>query len=225
MYLVNQNINGWEDFLSCEKDKSYFKELESFLNNEINLYGEDLEIFPIKNDIFKCMDLCNLQDLKVVILGQDPYHQKGQAMGLSFSVPENIKIPPSLKNIYKELKNDCNIDKKNGDLTAWANQGVLLLNTALTVRESCPNSHKKYWNPFTENLIKYISDNKNGIVFLLWGNNAKDKKKFINNTHHHILEANHPSPLSANKGGWFGNKHFSKTNQILNENNMKSIDW
>ena len=171
------------------------------------------------------MNICEFNNLKVILLGQDPYHQKGQAMGLSFSVPENIKIPPSLVNIYKELKTDCNLQLLHGDLTKWAKQGVLLLNTSLTVRESCPNSHQKYWRPFTDNLIKYISDNKEGLVFLLWGGHAKNKKKLIDFNKHYVLEANHPSPLSANRGGWFGCKHFSKTNDFLQKNGKKEICW
>lgn len=226
MELPNINNEEWNKFLSKEKDNKYFDELKKFLNQEITIYGESLKIFPPTENIFECMNICNFNDLKVILLGQDPYHQKGQAMGLSFSVPENIKTPPSLVNIYKELQTDCNLENySNGDLTNWAKQGVLLLNTSLTVRESCPNSHQKYWKPFTDNLIKYISDNKEGLVFLLWGGNAKDKKKLIDSEKHYILEANHPSPLSANRGGWFGCKHFSKTNDYLKKNGKKEIIW
>ena len=222
---LNINYSSWKYFLNNQKKEKYFHDLECFLKKENEIYGDSLEIFPKEDKVFNCMNICDLSNLKVVLLGQDPYHQKGQAMGLSFSVPENIKIPPSLVNIYKELKTDCNIEHTNGDLTNWAKQGVLLLNTSLTVRESCPNSHQKYWRPFTDNLIKYISDNKEGIVFLLWGNNAKDKKKLIDFEKHYILEANHPSPLSANRGGWFGCKHFSKTNNILEKNGKTKILW
>jgi uracil-DNA glycosylase len=225
MELPNINNEEWSKFLSKEKNNKYFDELKNFLNQEIEIYGESLEIFPPQENIFECMNICEFNNLKVILLGQDPYHQKGQAMGLSFSVPENIKIPPSLVNIYKELKTDCNLEHSNGDLTKWAKQGVLLLNTSLTVRESCPNSHQKYWRPFTDNLIEYISDNKEGMVFLLWGGNAKDKKKLIDIEKHYVLEANHPSPLSANRGGWFGCKHFSKTNDYLKKNGKKQINW
>ena len=150
IYLDNKD---WNNFLNIQKKEKYFDDLNCFLKKEKEIYGESLDIFPEEKNIFNCMNICDFNNLKVVLLGQDPYHQKGQAMGLSFSVPENIKIPPSLVNIYKELKIDCNIEHTNGDLTNWANQGVLLLNTSLTVRESCPNSHQKYWRPFTDNLI------------------------------------------------------------------------
>lgn len=222
---TNSNCSVWKSYLNDQKKEKYFDDLECFLKKENEIYGNSLKIFPEKENVFNCMNICDFSNLKVVLLGQDPYHQKGQAMGLSFSVPENIKIPPSLVNIYKELKTDCNIEHTNGDLTNWAKQGVLLLNTSLTVRESCPNSHQKYWRPFTDNLIKYISDNKEDIVFLLWGGNAKDKKKLIDSEKHYILEANHPSPLSANRGGWFGCKHFSKTNNILEKNGKTKILW
>ena len=152
-------------------------------------------------------------------MGQDPYHQEGQAMGLCFSVPVDIKIPPSLVNIFKELYQDLGIQKIDGDLTSWAKQGVLLLNSSLSVRESCANSHSKLWKDFTDNAIKYISDEREGIIFILWGTNAKSKKKFIDDNKHYILESNHPSPLSANRGGFFGCKHFSKCNEILLRNN------
>lgn len=225
MDLCNIKIEKWEPFFNTQKEKKYFSILENFLETEISVYGESLRVFPPREKIFNCLHLCNLDNLKVVILGQDPYHQEGQAMGLSFSVPDNIKLPPSLINIFKEIKEDCGIIKESGDLTSWAEQGILLLNTALTVRESCPNSHQKYWKPLTDNLIKYISDNKEQVIFLLWGTSAKNKKVLIDNDKHYILEANHPSPLSANRGGWFGNKHFSKTNQLLRENNLEEIKW
>ena len=225
MKLPNIENEEWNIFLEKEKNKKYFSDLEIFLQKEIEIYKDSLEIFPPKENIFECMNICEFNNLKVILLGQDPYHQKRQAMGLSFSVPENIKIPPSLVNIYKELKTDCNLQLLHGDLTKWAKQGVLLLNTSLTVRESCPNSHQKYWRPFTDNLIKYISDNKEGLVFLLWGGHAKNKKKLIDFNKHYVLEANHPSPLSANRGGWFGCKHFSKTNELLKKNGKKEICW
>ena len=217
---------SWSEFLCTEQQKQYFSNLHTFIEKEKEIYMPDMDIYPAPNHVYNAFGHCTLDDLKVCILGQDPYHGKGQAMGLCFSVPENITPPPSLKNIFKELKSDCNINiPKHGDLTSWAKQGVLLLNTSLTVRQSCPNSHTKYWLPFTDNLIKYISQNKENIIFILWGSNAKNKKKLINLNKHHILEANHPSPLSANRGGFFNCCHFSKTNSILTKLNKPLIDW
>ncbi len=203
--------------------------LDDFLKKENEKFEGSLSIYPEKQNIFKALELIgDLSNLKVVLLGQDPYHGVGQAMGLAFSVPCGVKLPPSLRNILKELKDDCGIVNtrvEGGDLTEWANQGVLLLNTALTVREGCPNSHEQQWKPHTDNLIKYISENTDNTIFMLWGGNAKKKKVFIDKTKHHILEANHPSPLSANRGGWFGCKHFSKCNEILKKIGKSEINW
>ena len=180
-----------------------------------------------EDKVFNSMNICDFSNLKVVLLGQDPYHQKGQAMGLSFSVPENIKIPPSLKNIFIELKNNYpEYEYSNGDLTRWANQGVLLLNSILTVRKSEPGSHNNIgWEKFTDNVIDIISKEKKGLVFMLWGNYAKGKEKYINENEHLILKSGHPSPLSANKGFWFGNNHFKKCNEFLTKNNSAPVKW
>ncbi len=177
-------------------------------------------------DIFNCFKYTPLKDLKAVILGQDPYHNQGQAMGLSFSVPNGIVPPPSLVNIYKELYTDLGISPvKSGDLTKWAKNGVLLLNTSLTVRGGLANSHKNIgWEVFTDSVIKKISDNKENVVFLLWGGNARSKKKLIDTKKHLILECAHPSPLSA-YNGFFGCKHFSKTNEYLIKHGISPIDW
>lgn len=185
-------------------------------------------IYPNFDTTFSCFNLFNIDEIKVVILGQDPYHTPNKAMGLSFSVPSTEKvIPPSLKNIFKEIKND--IDNmhcipSNGDLTKWAKQGVLLLNCALSVVQSVPNSHKKEWEFFSDAIIKYISDNCKDCVFLLWGAYAKNKKRLINCDLHYVLDAPHPSPFSAHLG-FFGCKHFSKTNTFLKAKNKGEIDW
>ncbi len=202
------------------------KGIESQYQNEIQLYN----VFPEKENIFKAFDYFNFEELKVIIIGQDPYHQKGQAHGLCFSVQDNVKIPPSLKNIYKEINNNLNINYefKNGNLTYLANQGILLLNNTLTVRESQPNSHIKIWNGFSKFIINYIVENSESKIFMLWGNNAKKIKKNINinnQNKHYFLESAHPSPLSANKGNWFNNNHFTKCNEILIKNNKKIINW
>jgi len=185
-----------------------------------------LKIFPDKNNIFKALNLCSIADTKVVILGQDCYHGLNQANGLCFSVNEGIKHPPSLRNILKELQSDIGTVRENGsDFTDLAEQGVLLLNSALTVIERLAGSNLKIWEPFTDLLIKHISDtSSNNLVFILWGNYAKNKKKFIS-SRHKIIEGTHPSPLSANRGGFFGGKYFSKTNEFLKNNNSKAINW
>jgi uracil-DNA glycosylase len=196
-------------------------------------YNGLAEIFPPKNQIFNAFNYFDIDELKVILIGQDPYHQVKQAHGLCFSIAEDsIKLPPSLKNIYKELETDINegkiIENKNGNFEYLAKQGILLLNNTLTVRESSPNSHIKIWKTFTKNLINQISMNCDNIIFILWGNNAKNIKKHINKSRiddHIYLECNHPSPLSANRGGWFGNKHFSKTNNILEELGKEKIVW
>jgi len=216
---------SWESFYSNEKNKQYFCELENFLNEEYNKYTPDLEIFPKKEEIYNVLNISSLKDIKVVIIGQDPYHKKGQAHGLSFSVPNGIKVPPSLKNIHKEIYDDLGINNEGkGNLLKWAKQGVFLLNTSLTVREHCPNSHSKYWRPFTTKLISFISNSTSGVVFMLWGNNAKKNKDLISSSKHLILESNHPSPLSAYRG-FFGCKHFSKCNIFIKQNGGDEIDW
>jgi len=219
--LKNQIECSWKNILKDEFEKKYFNELEYFLNNEIKSHV----LYPEKKDIFSALNLCPFDNLKVVILGQDPYHGPNQAHGLAFSVMHS-KIPRSLNNILKELNTDLNITpSNNGNLRAWADQGVLLLNSILSVREKQPGSHKKKgWEDFTDTIIRKISYHKENIIFLLWGEFAKKKKIFIDQDKHFILTASHPSPLSANQG-FFGCKHFSKTNKILKKLGEKNINW
>ena len=211
--------------------------LKSSLSN-INscMFINDINpIYPPRDKIFSCFNAFNISDLKVVIIGQDPYHQPNQANGLCFSVENGIKPPPSLKNIFREIHSDIyssegefNIEQWNTDLTRWALQGVLLLNNTLTVSHGKPNSHVTHWKGFVSNIIKYITEHCNEIVFLLWGKNAQLIKKYISKEvihNHFFLECGHPSPLSANRGCWFGNKHFSKTNKLLNNCGKDSIIW
>tara|TARA_B110001454_G_scaffold57434_1_gene56111 strand:- start:39 stop:716 length:678 start_codon:yes stop_codon:yes gene_type:complete len=213
---------SWKIILKDEFQKEYFAELKTFLTAEKKIYS----IYPKGGDTFSAFNLCSFNSTKVVVIGQDPYHGSGQAHGLSFSVPIGIKPPPSLKNIFKELHTDLNFEIPNhGDLTAWAQQGVLLLNATLTVRAKQAASHqKKGWEQFTNRVIKEISDKKEGVVFLLWGRFAQDKEVLIDSTKHHILTAPHPSPFSAHSG-FFGCKHFSKTNYLLSQQNQDSINW
>ncbi len=216
-------MKSWDDILKLEKSKDYYKELETFLEKEYSTK----KIFPPKELIFNAFEKTSLDNLKVVILGQDPYHGEGQAQGFSFSTPSNIKNPPSMQNILKEIKDDISVDSicLDGDLTSWAQQGVLLLNTILTVEEAKPKSHeKKGWENFTDNIIKYISGSCEDIVFILWGAPAIKKSKLIDETKHHILTAPHPSPLSSYRG-FFGCKHFSKTNEILKQKGKDQIQW
>ena len=206
-------------------------ELESFLEKQHQDFEGLCEIYPPSNQIFATFSKFNFEELKVVIIGQDPYHGLGQANGLCFSVNENIKIPPSLRNIFIEIKNDIGLNDTNfshGNLENWANQGVLLLNTALSVRQAKPNSHSVVWKYMIDEIIKYIVEFNRDIIFLLWGNHAKMCKKLLTSnsiSKHHFLEAHHPSPLSANRGGWFGTKHFSTTNKILEKIEKDSIKW
>lgn len=214
--------NNWKEFF--ENNKETLDNINSkIVNKKQQLYV--LKVYPPEELIFRAFNLCDLEDVKVVIIGQDCYHGSKQANGLCFSVDNGIKHPPSLRNILKEIKSDIGIKRIQSDFTDLAKQGVLLLNSSLTVHEKIAGSHLKIWEKFTDKLIKYISDYKtDGIVFILWGNYAKNKKKFISNKHY-ILEGTHPSPLSANRGGFFGNKYFSKCNQILIENNKEIIKW
>lgn len=211
----------WNDIFLIEENKEYFKNLTKLVDEEY----ENYTCFPKKDEIFEAFKLTPYENVKVVILGQDPYHEINQAHGLAFSV-KCAKLPPSLKNIYKEIKNDLGINHTlNGDLTFLAKQGVLLLNTTLTVREGKANSHEKFgWTTFTDNVISYLNEHENPIVFILWGNNARGKKKLITNQKHLIIESAHPSPLSANRG-FFGTKPFSRTNEFLRNNHLSEIDW
>lgn len=215
--------SDWEGFLEQEIEKPYFKKLMDFVQHEY----ETQNCYPAFEAIFKAFNACAFEDLKVVILGQDPYHGKGQADGLCFSVQEDVALPPSLKNIFKEIEQDINRDFPiNGNLKRWAEQGVLLLNATLTVRESQAGSHqKKGWEKFTDAVIEKVSQEKEGIVFLLWGGQAKKKGAKIDTDKHLVLTSGHPSPLSANRGYWFGNKHFSKANAYLKAKGEEEINW
>lgn len=220
--MANILKNDWKDLLEDEFNKEYYQTLRSFLINEY----KTKTIYPDKYDIFNALHFTSYKDIKVVILGQDPYHGPGQAHGLSFSVNPGIKIPPSLLNIYKELNSDlgCYIPN-NGYLKKWADQGVLLLNTSLTVRAGEANSHKSIgWEIFTDKIISLVNEKEYPVVFLLWGNNAIKKKNLITNKRHLILTSVHPSPLSASRG-FFGSKPFSKINNFLISINKKPIDW
>lgn len=213
---------GWKKELIEEFHSQYFRQLKEFLVED---YGQHT-VYPAKKNLFKAFDLTPFEQVKVVILGQDPYHGAGQAHGLCFSVPSGIKLPPSLKNIFKELETDLGIPQSNsGDLSLWAEQGVFLLNTYLSVREGQPLSHSKIgWEKFTDASISKLSEEREGLIFLLWGSNARKKKSLINTKKHHILESVHPSPLSAHRG-FLGCQHFSKVNQLLREMGKKEIDW
>ncbi len=213
---------SWKRALHEEFEKPYFVSLVQRLHEE---KAEGRQIFPPGKDIFKAFELTPVEKVKVVILGQDPYHGYGQAMGLSFSVPANIPAPPSLKNIFREIETDLNIHMSGcPDLRKWATQGVLLLNSILTVRSGEAGSHSSIgWQEFTDAVISYISKHCDGVVFLLWGNYARSKKPLIDASKHHILEAAHPSPLA--RGAFFGCKHFSKTNEILESEGKSPIDW
>ncbi|PWG04466.1 uracil-DNA glycosylase [Polaribacter aquimarinus] len=215
--------DSWKNILQPEFEKAYFRELTSFVKSEY----ENHTCYPEGSTIFAAFDYCKLNDLKVVIIGQDPYHGPNQANGLCFSVQDGIPHPPSLINIFKEISSDLNVAyPQSGNLEKWAKQGVLLLNATLTVKAHEAGSHqKKGWETFTDEVIKQISKEKKDVVFLLWGGFAKKKSKLIDKKKHHILESGHPSPLSANRGYWFGNQHFSKTNAFLKSINKKEIIW
>ena len=213
--------NKWDEVLSNEFKKDYFKKLSIFVKNEYN----KKEIYPKYNDIFNALRYTDYDDVKVVILGQDPYHGYNEAHGLSFSVKKGTPMPPSLQNIFKELENDLNIKKTDSDLTSWAKQGVFLLNSIMTVEKDKPLSHKdKGWEIFTDNIIKCLNEREKPIVFVLWGSYARSKKVLITNKRHLVLESVHPSPLSAYRG-FFGSKPFSKINAFLEKNNIEKIEW
>ena len=214
--------NDWDDILADEWQKPYYLELRKFLKQEYSTQT----VYPNMEDIFNALKLTSFKDTKVVIIGQDPYHGFGQAHGLCFSVKKGVVPPPSLKNIYKELKSDMGFEiPSHGELTSWAKQGVLLLNNVLTVREGLPNSHKgKGWEIFTDRVIGELNKKETPVVFLLWGANAQKKAEIITNPKHFKLMTVHPSPLSASRG-FFGCRHFSKTNEILQKNRINPINW
>ena len=214
--------NDWDLLLSDEFTKSYYLQLREFLKTEYF----SKKIYPPMNDIFNALKYTSYKDARVVILGQDPYHGEGQAHGLCFSVKRGTPLPPSLKNIFKELNDDLGIAPPPcGELVGWARQGVLLLNTTLTVREATPQSHKgKGWEVLTDKIISLMNEKDEPVVFMLWGGNARAKKSLITTPRHLVLECAHPSPLSA-FAGFFGSKHFSKANAFLVENRLNPIDW
>lgn len=214
--------NDWDEKLNIIWNSEGYKKFFSLIEEEYNTKT----IFPPKNYIFNALKLTSYSNTKVVIVGQDPYHGIGEAHGLSFSVQEGIKIPPSLQNIYKELNDDLNLPIPNtGDLTKWAKEGVLLLNAVLTVEKDKPASHRgKGWELLTDYIIKVLNQKEEPVVFILWGNFAKEKAKYITNPNHYIITSPHPSPFSA-RTGFFGSKPFSKTNDFLKKNNLKEIDW
>ena len=223
--MIDNTINSsWKPFFEQERSKSYYSELIKSVEEEY----QNFICYPPKELIFNALNKCSLEDVKVVIIGQDPYHGEGEANGLCFSVNDGVKIPPSLKNIFAEINSDFDsiFLPTNGNLERWSEQGVLLLNASLTVRRDEANSHKHLkWNFFTDSLINYISNNYRNIVFLLWGSFAQKKGLKIDREKHLVLEAGHPSPLSANRGFWFGNKHFSQTNEYLKSIGKTPIVW
>lgn len=220
--IMNVKINeSWKVYLQDEFEKPYFKELTEFVKSEY----QKKKVYPAPANIFRAFELCPFEDVKVVILGQDPYHGDGQANGLCFSVADGVSLPPSLQNIFKEIKSDLGVLPSVGNLDSWARQGVLLLNATLTVVAGTAGSHqKKGWETFTDAVIKVISEKKEHVVFLLWGRYAQEKGTVIDESKHLVLRAPHPSPFSVHSG-FFGCKHFSKTNEYLESNGMKTINW
>lgn len=217
-------INTWEELFEKIKEKDYAKKINTILNQEYATHT----IFPPRNMMFNAFKYTPLKEVKVVIIGQDPYHEDNQAMGLSFSVPKGVALPPSLINIFKEIENNFGykMNYSNGDLTYLAKQGVLLLNTILTVRKSIPLSHQNIgYDLFVQDILKTIDEQDQPIVFLLWGNYARELKKYLHNPNHLILESTHPSPLSANRGGFFNQNHFLKANNYLVNHGLKPINW
>lgn len=213
----------WAEVLSEEFDKPYFKKLVDFVEQAY----ATTTCYPVRNLIFAAFDRCKFDDVKVVIIGQDPYHGAGQANGLCFSVNDGVDFPPSLRNIFKELQEDLDLPMPiSGNLGRWADQGVLLLNATLTVESGRAGGHQNQgWEEFTDAIIQKISAHKQDVVFLLWGAYAKNKGARIDKTKHHVLVSGHPSPMSANRGHWFGNKHFSRTNELLRATGQTPIDW
>ena len=220
MFVIKKN---WYNLLKAEFESDTYKKLSEWLSHEY----VNKTIYPKPENVFNALNLVNYDDVKVVIIGQDPYHNPNQAHGLSFSVEKDVNIPPSLQNIYREIANDVGgTIPQHGNLTHWATQGVLLLNSVLTVEENKPNSHKnKGWENITKKIIELLNNRDSPVIFLAWGSNAKSLIKTVDSSKHYILSANHPSPLSANRGGWFGCKHFSKTNEILKKLNKDQIKW
>ena len=214
--------NTWDSLLNEEVNKEYFKELINYVNNEY----KQKTIYPKKTEVFNAFKYTDYNNVKVVILGQDPYHGPNQAEGLSFSVSNEVLKPPSLKNIFKELESDLGIPfPEHNSLKPWAKEGVLLLNAVLTVEEHKPASHaNKGWETFTDEIIKILNKKEEPVVFILWGNYAREKKKYITNPIHYIIESSHPSPFSA-RNGFFGSKPFSKTNEFLKSKGLKEINW
>lgn len=211
----------WYTLLANEYKKEYFIKLQEFVRNEYN----KKTIFPAASSVFKALELTDYDKVKVVILGQDPYHGIGEAQGLSFSVPNDIRRPPSLRNIFIELENDLGVKRESNDLSDWAKQGVLLLNSILTVQMDAPLSHKdKGWEIFTDEIIKLVDKKTEPVVFILWGSYARSKKLLITNPKHYVIESPHPSPLSASRG-FFGSKPFSKANDYLEKNKIEGIKW
>lgn len=216
-------MNSWKEFIAAESTKEYYLKLKQVIDKA---YATEV-VYPPKEDIYNAFKHCPLDKVKVVILGQDPYHGAGQAHGLSFSVNKGIALPPSLRNIYRELEQDVDfINPNHGDLTYWAKQGVLLLNDVLTVKAAAAGSHQKLgWEQFTAHVISFLSEQKSDLVFMLWGNHALKKGKKIDRAKHLVLVSGHPSPMSANQGKWFGNKHFSQANTFLVSKGKQPIDW
>jgi len=214
---------SWKAHLQSEFEQPYFKELTDFVKQEYI----SQKIYPPGKLMFNAFDKCPFDQVKVVILGQDPYHGKGQANGLCFSVNDGVSMPPSLINIFKEIQDDLGKPfPRTGNLERWAEQGVLLLNATLTVREGKPGSHQGAgWERFTDAVIQHLNNEKQGLVFLLWGKYAQDKGRIIDAKKHFVLKSKHPSPMSANFGGWFGNKHFSQTNNYLKSKGLQEIEW
>lgn len=216
---------SWAEHLEEEFSKDYMKETTEMLKVRRKYF----EVYPSSEDVFRALRLTPLQDVKVVIIGQDPYHTPNMATGLCFAVPSStplFKLPPSLKNIIEELKKEYGASYTiNPNLKHWAEQGVLLLNTSLTVERGKPNIHSKYWKPFTRRIIEVLNKERKNVVYLLWGGHAKDYSKFLDKENNCILTTGHPSPLSANKGLWFGNNHFLLTNTYLKDHNLKQIKW
>lgn len=215
--------NSWREHIGAEFEKPYFSMLTDFVRHEYTT----TTCYPPGSLIFNAFNLCPFDRVKVVIIGQDPYHEPGQAQGLSFSVPEGVPFPPSLQNIFKEIQFDLGKPiPPTGDLTRWAEQGVLLLNATLTVRAHQAASHQRHgWEQFTDAAIRALNAERENLVFILWGGYARSKAQLIDRSRHLVLESVHPSPLSANRGGWFGNHHFSQCNAYLREHGEQEIDW